>query len=378
MLVVAFDTATGGLTGDACDTRSAKLLVLCDAEGRSGTATECSHDSLWNIRHRTRRFRAACDRRIRRAHGRRNRASQNRIPRIKRRRTPTIHRIQRPHRTILRPDRRESRGRILPRKSRRLKRIHLPWKLILRQRDCTRRRTRILRVRIQNLPRWRQRLPIKILHLLHLLLLCRILRCIRVERTAPAHIASLRQQRPLIASGARGIRSHVVRTLRQIRIVGRCQVFFLFVFVLVAIKAGHLLYERIRKPRRTHMNQTPLILACQRIFVALAQEAIVVGVFKIFDLLRIRLGLAIVEFDRPFVLLTALNKQLFPIALRLKRHPRNLDVKRNRNRRRHQKHDQHCKTAFSVFDRPYGHVMHRRPLWAAAPLLRVTPAGSCW
>ena len=94
------------------------------------------------------------------------------------------------------------------------------------------------------------------------------------------------------------------------------------------------------------MDQPPLILARHRIDVAMPQIPFLVGIFQILDLLRILLHRDHIKLNGPFILLPAIDQQLFLIAFTLKRHPRQLRIKIQRHNGRHQKHKQQRKSFF--------------------------------
>ena len=65
------------------------------------------------------------------------------------------------------------------------------------------------------------------------------------------------------------------------------------------------------------VDQAPLVLSSHRIFVAAAQEALILEVLQFLDLGGITLGLGDKKLDGAFVLLAGIDQPLFLIALRL-------------------------------------------------------------
>jgi hypothetical protein len=76
--------------------------------------------------------------------------------------------------------------------------------------------------------------------------------------------------------------------------------------------------ERIgHSPVRSHVDETPLVFAGQRIFVAAAQEALAIGLFEIVYLFRVLLVFAEVELHGPLVLFAAIDQPLIADPLGL-------------------------------------------------------------
>jgi hypothetical protein len=92
------------------------------------------------------------------------------------------------------------------------------------------------------------------------------------------------------------------------------------------------------------VNQTPLVLAGQRIAVAAAKEADLVGFLEILHRSRVFLQLPDVELDAALILFAAVDEELLALALRLKHHPRRLAIEEDGHGGRHREDEQHGKT----------------------------------
>jgi hypothetical protein len=96
------------------------------------------------------------------------------------------------------------------------------------------------------------------------------------------------------------------------------------------------------------MNQPPVVLTRDGIGVFLAQKANIVRIDQLVNRRRIPAEFAVVELNRPLVLLAAMHRLNFFVALDGLRHPRRGDGQPDQNQR-HQ--EQHCDQDVSVFAR---------------------------
>ena len=83
------------------------------------------------------------------------------------------------------------------------------------------------------------------------------------------------------------------------------------------------------------MDQPPVILARDGIFVALAQKADLLGIFKLLDVGRIGAELLVIKLDRAPVLQPALHCLLLLVALDLLRYLWRGDGKRQQHQEDH-------------------------------------------
>lgn len=88
------------------------------------------------------------------------------------------------------------------------------------------------------------------------------------------------------------------------------------------------------------VDDLPVIFAGHGIDITLAQEAYVVGVLKLIDRGRIVPEFFVVEFDRAFVLQSAMIQIVFAVALDIGGNARRGHGKRNQNQGHHEQHGQ--------------------------------------